>query len=356
MCSYCPYLLTMRHHMRVVASFISTLLAFYFLLYWGDGEHTQYDSKVGKTIGGVINELYSPKGVNLTAFVPWINAINSNLYTARESNNKYYMDSSRNVYFSMSDTKYSGRFDEILNQSIPLGFPTAIPAMIAFDEATKEYFEIKHDVPTYLMDDASIPIGKRVMRAKFHGTLALLIAGFNVYFGEMDIYWRSPPDASFFNSDDVEFVVSQHKHGPEINIGFYFARPTPHMIETMERLVSFLEMPGRTTTNRKITFDQKLFDLAVRGPSPTQQLTGGKHSNILNITEKEFLKPPHQPYLNWTYLPYQVLEHWPIHGMNAEYLAGVHVWSGMGPPEKQIDWALRCFAGRTYKEANSSCM
>ena len=300
-----------------------------------------------------INELYSPKGVNLTEFVPWINALNKS-YTTRESKD---MDSSRNVYFSMSDSKYSGRFDEILNQSIPLGFPTAIPAMIAFDEATKEYFEIKHDVPTYLMDDASIPIGKRVMRAKFHGTLALLIAGFNVYFGEMDIYWRSPPNASFFDSNDVEFVVSQHNNGEEINIGFYFARPTPHMIETMERLVSFLEMPGRTTTNRNIAFDQKLFDLSVRGPSPTQQLTVGRFSNILNDTEKEFLKPPHQPYLNWTYLPYQVLQHWPINSMNSENLAGVHVWSGMGPPERQIDWASRCFVGKTYKdEVNSSCM
>lgn len=287
-------------------------------------------------------ELQSPtRGVNLTSFLPWINIL-------RESSSTTHA-----IYFSMSDIKYKGRFNELLERSHPLGFPETELAMIAFDEETYSIFT-SANVSTFRMDDDRIPIGKRVMRAKFMGTLALLLAGYEVYFGEMDIYWRDIPEPSFFSTTN-EFVVSQHKSGSEINIGFYYCRPTPQMIETMERLVWFLESPGHTETQRKITFDQKLFDLAVRGPVSTQQLSYGRFSNILNESEKDYLKPPNETYLNWEYLPSEVLEHWPIRDLDADKLAGVHIWSGMGNPEKQITWALRCFVDTDRENRPSDC-
>ena len=199
----------------------------------------------------------------------------------------------------MSDIKYKGRFNELLEWSHTLGFPEIELAMIAFDEETYSIFT-SANVSTFRMDDDRIPIGKRVMRAKFMGTLALLLAGYEVYFGEMDIYWRDIPEPSFFSTKN-ECVVSQHKSGSEINIGFYYCRPTPQMIETMERLVWLLESPGHTETQRKITFDQKFFDLAVRGPVSTQQLSFGRFSNILNESKKDYLKPPNKTYLNWEF-------------------------------------------------------
>ena len=113
----------------------------------------------------------------------------------------------------------------------------------------------------------------------------------------------------------------------------------------MEQLVSFLLIPNHTEAQR-ITFDQKVFDLAVRGPVNSQQLTVGPLSNILNELEKAYLSPPPGIELNWTYLPHAVLLHWRDGGINfdSETLAGVHVWSGFGPPAKQIDQALHCFA------------
>ena len=271
--------------------------------------------------------------VSLTSFLPWINSIRS-------------ASVKTSVYFSISDSKYSGRFEEIIERSVPLGFPNAAFAMIAFDEDTYTYFRSRN-VPTLLMDDSRIPIMKRVMNAKFMGTLALLLAGYDVYFGEMDVYWRKKIPHEYFSGSN-EFVVSEHNYHPEINIGFFYCRPTPRMIETMERVMSFLLFPGHAEPEN-IAFDQKIFDLAVRGPVESQQLTVGSLSNILNETEKELLSPLPGHHLNWRYLPYAVLSHSLHHGdgshfdLNSETLAGVHVWSGFGPPSEQIAWALSCF-------------
>ena len=152
----------------------------------------------------------------------------------------------------------------------------------------------------------------------------------------MDVYWRSQSPSSYFQ---YEFTVSQQNYDREINIGFFYCRPTPHIIDTIELLSWFIETRGIITTG--FTFDQKMFDLAVRGPMKDQQLTFGYGATLINETERKSIQLPFQGYLNWTHIPYNVLQHWKI--TNLPNATGVHIWSGMGPPHKQIEWARRCF-------------
>jgi len=249
--------------------------------------------------------------------------------------------STKDVYYSMSNFKYSGRFEELLSHSLSC-FPKAVLAIVALDTETFDWFTAR-DVPTLLMLDGTIK--ERVMSGKFKGSLALLKKDWTVYFSEMDIYWRSTPALN----STLDFIVSEHKYTPngEINIGFFVARPTSEIIALFSRLSQWVDLPFTLPFANNSTchaFDQKVMDLAVRGKVQSNTFISGTDPNcILPKDAIDQLLPPSP--LNWDYLSAKVLEHWDITHLDSDELAGVHIWGGMGAAPKQIAWAMANFVG-----------
>lgn len=248
------------------------------------------------------------------------------------------------VFYSMSDSKYAGRFDELLHHSSSY-FPRAQLVMAAFDQETYRWFT-NHSVPTVLLEHRTIQ--ERVMSAKYKGFLSLLLLIQDsqelAYFSEMDIYWRSTPK---LNIGDKDFLVSQHKYVPdgEVNIGFYAAKPTLPVMHLFYRLANWIDLKDSYRPNKNCgAFDQKVMDLAIRGPVHNNAFIGKRGNRPECYFPKEqldMLVPPTP--LRWDFVPATVLDHHPFENLASEELAGVHVWSGFGTPAKQVEWALANF-------------
>ena len=94
---------------------------------------------------------------------------------------------------------------------------------------------------------------------------------------------------------------------------------------------------NRTDTCRGL--DQKIMDLAIRGPTWNNAFTAEADDDVrecyLPKQQIEFLT---RSVLKWAYLSHTVLEHWPIVNVSNPDLCGVHIWSGSGTPEEQYAW------------------
>ena len=252
---------------------------------------------------------------------------------------KMSASSTKEIYYTMSDYKYSGRFEELLHHSVKC-FPNATLAVAAFDTETYDWFASR-DVPTLLMTEGTIK--ERVMVGKFKGSLAILIKGWTLLFSEMDIYWRSTP---MLNAS-LDFIAGQHKNLPhrEINIGFYLARPTPEIVSIFARLSQWIDLPETLSIAQTTScgvFDQRIMDLAVRGKVQDNAFISETDLTCILPSDSVEMLVPSDP-INWDYISTTVLEHWEITQLDSVELAGVHVWSGMGPAHKQIEWAMENF-------------
>jgi len=256
------------------------------------------------------------------------------------------------VFMGMSSHEYAWRFDEFIETSVPSGFPEAQLAMVSFDLQTHDYFT-RHNVPSLLLSSSGKPTTMVfVKESKSKAPLLFLQKGWTLYFSEMDIFWRSPPQLNF---PAKEFIVSEHNYHPEMNIGFYAVRPTANTISLFQRLLAYIEedlvTPILNKDDALCRHDQKLMDFAVRGVTAKdiwlfsdfaveKCCVNQNRSQCLNpFIEK--LMPP-QPIL-WEYLPYVVLPHYPLTGTISDeqlrnpQMAGIHMF-GLISLEERAQW------------------
>lgn len=254
--------------------------------------------------------------------------------------------SADSVVVTMTNQKYRDRFDEVLNSFGKMaGAPLAV---VALDEETERFFRGR-GVPCFWLNPQKFglshwhwpgyPLKESVMRGKFEVTTYLLEAGLQVVFTEMDIYWKRNP-LTLLNVFAVDFLVAQHNYDPngEINIGFYIAKPTPTVKRTFNKVRDWIAQQDRYDEFEWCgCMDQKILDFAVRGSGQCHLVSRchfprGEQAKLFDTASSN---------LNWAYIPYSLLPHWPL-PKDVEHddrVVAVHVWSGAGPPSFQMHWA-----------------
>jgi hypothetical protein len=158
---------------------------------------------------------------------------------------------------------------------------------------------------------------------------------------EADIFWKVDI-TTVFNSN-AELTVSQHTYSKEVNIGCYRVISNENTINFFINLMDWIYDPAYSYTEdvyRKIYLkklphlgvDQKIFDYALRDCNDGFLRAVGYNFKQESLEKLKTVK------LDWDYLSYNILMHWPIKYPN-NYL-GVHIWSGYNKiPSEQIKYA-----------------
>lgn len=243
----------------------------------------------------------------------------------------------KTVIYSLSDINYSLRFDEMIQT---FNTPNACFAMCALDKETYNYFTNKN-IPTVLLDKEEDNFNHLVCISKFLLTKVLLKNGFNVIMTEADIFWKT--DVTTIFNTNAELTVSQHTYSPEVNIGFYRVISNENTIKFFDNLMDWIYDPKCSYTqdvykniylNKKPHYgvDQKIFDCALRQCNDSFLRKVGYNFSTESFNKLKTVQ------LNWDYLSYNILMHWPIRYPNN--YSGVHVWSGYNKiPSEQIKYA-----------------
>lgn len=277
--------------------------------------------ETGPLVGVLSRRSDAPTVTDVTA---WHVSIMQSVHTSQ----------TRAVYFSVSDSSYSKRFNELLKVSSAHFAPVPL-VMSALDTYTYEYFA-RAGVPVIFVDQGTVFEG--VEYTKLNLVLGLLQLGLSVYFSEMDVYWQCLPQLDY----SKDFIASQHKYAPhgEINIGFFFARPVPNVVLMFSNLATWSEkLHNRLQTSSCNGVDQKVIDLSVRGSESNNAFIDEEVKSChLSPDEIELLT---RTSVDWGYLSHDILEHWPIE--NIQTVCGVHVWSGSGSSEEQFQWIQKNF-------------
>ncbi|CAE8635911.1 unnamed protein product [Polarella glacialis] len=266
------------------------------------------------------------------------------------------------VALSVTNIRYKERWEEM---ALSVGSIANISlAIVALDQATQEYFEAKK-IPCIYMNlmerkvtihpwmgskanAPRAPVNEAVMRAKYEVPYALLQAGLRVLFLEMDVNLKKDP-LVFDGKLTGDFLVSQHIDIPEINIGFWIAKPTPSMIHVFGRLVNWVNLPSRYDFMRQecngvgctsctgcgwgCLVDQRVFDFAVKGSQSCSVMSCGFPQR-----DQQLVYDVGSTALRWSFIPVARFQHWGALHPGPD-VVGVHIWSGAGPPAKQMQLA-----------------
>jgi len=269
---------------------------------------------------------------------------------------------SHTTIVTLSNDRYRGRFSELLKCTRShFGNETWV-GMFALDDGTLQYFRraARSGYPTAAeLVPSGLNIRTRVLAAKLALVQAAVDFGKLTIFLEMDLYFRRdffrlPP--TWFRNHDV--VFSAHVHGPEINYGFFVAWPTAGSRAFFAAAASvYVEIDSEekldTLSRTCGAFDQKAIDVVLRGCDGVNVALCLEECKFLLRSDLRFQKPA-VPDLSWALIPDYAVPHWPVFGDRwppelYKYASGVHVWSGSGPPDKQIAWAKENFV------VSSSC-
>lgn len=246
------------------------------------------------------------------------------------------------VALTVSNMGYADRFDELVNELVKFAGMQLV--VVALDSETDEYFA-ERGIPTIIHDlvERGLPKHKQpgwglpelVMRSKYEVTWALLKADLRVMFMEMDVFLAKDP--LVFDADpEVDFYAGNHRYSPELNIGFFIAKPRPAMLHVFENLCRWVNRQDREDERVGCEpFDQKLMDCAIRGPkmdwadiSKTCGFSEGEVSRIYDAGSEA---------LKWKALPNDQLVHWEFKPSDYPKMVVGHIW--MNKPKESLDAA-----------------
>lgn len=244
------------------------------------------------------------------------------------------------VVLTVTNMGYADRFQEMIKEISKLSKVQLV--VVALDSETDNWFAAK-GIPSIVIDLAARGLQKHeqpgwgipeaVMRAKLEGTYALLQGGLRVVFMEMDVFLVKDP-LSLDSDASVDFYAGSHRYSPEMNIGFYIAKPRPAMIHVFRNLVNWLNRGDRQEM-RCEPFDQKLMDCAIRGPhadwgniSSTCGLSLNQMNDIYDSGSKD---------LKYVSVSNDVVVHVPFKREDYPNIVVGHIWTGS--PKESLDEA-----------------
>lgn len=216
------------------------------------------------------------------------------------------------IVFTIADSSYRnslGNFAESVRSLSRIPY-----FVVALDHHIIPFLQDRR-IPFYLWhgDDA-------VGNTKAFVSLEILRRGKRVIFSEMDVYWSRNPLNFFANDYDLEIL--QHSYHPEINFGFFTAKPTPAAVAVFEEYQRYARThPGYSL---QPTMDQKLLDAILRGP---REATVQHH--FTGIEQKQ---------INWRYLPLEEFYHNPdafTYEQSPNRVVSHLSW-GLGAPERRM--------------------
>jgi len=177
----------------------------------------------------------------------------------------------------------------------------------------------------------------------------LFLAEYNmsVIFSEMDVFWRSSPYPFFAQESRKQYDIEVSAHvnftprkeviamPKEINIGFFYARPSLGGCQLFSDLLHMLVlMPFQHID--KVTADQKLFDRFIRNvPAPKGEDPPGMAELFLGWEE---IRPPaHFEHFRWARLPGAIFTHNDVQELAiVPETVTYHISWGIDPPSRRI--------------------
>ena len=261
------------------------------------------------------------------------------------------------VVLLISDAKYHVRFEEMIRTWSHFVDRRSL-VMVALDEATETFFQSR-GVKTIRMFpdtlDTERSIREAVLRAKVEVPYVMLLKGLRVVMVEMDIYCRSNP--LHLDKGTADVLVSEHNTNLEVNVGLWIAYPTCAVIHSFGRMYAWVMNPTRMNAYCDAAFDQKLMHFAWIGSGA---LSAGSHSACREFAQRDQV---FNPFLDERVvlqrIPFERVMHWTNPSdpeawpENPETIC-VHIWSGYGPPDAQIQYGYghQWFPSVAEKEAN----
>jgi hypothetical protein len=232
------------------------------------------------------------------------------------------------IFLSFGDISYVNRFPMLKNESRLFD---ALLTVVPFDRQTRVWCEQNR---VYTVTPPGNTTQTKIYFAKVSYPLQLVKSGRTVYVSEMDVFWLVRP---MFPSLRYPILVSRHRYNNEVNIGFMRLLSSHQTVHVLRNIESWLLKPHHVD-HACGAFDQKIFDLAIRGPKQdnafiNRSFRGKTPECYLPVTEIRMLIP--RITLRWNYISTQTLNHWPIQEIES---AGVHIWSEMGSPSARISW------------------
>lgn len=230
------------------------------------------------------------------------------------------------IFLSFGDVSYIYRFHQLKREAFLFNADLNV---VPFDESTNVWCA-QHNVTSVS------PLGNTIEEKIYFSKVLypLLLLGYLVYISEMDVFWLSKPSLPTL---EWKILTAKHRYNNEVNIGFMRLIPSHQSIHMLHNIQHWLS--GRHHIDRTCgAFDQKIFDLAIRGPVQdnafiNRTFRGKTPKCYLSRSEIRSIVPKIK--LTWRYIPVETLDHWPIESINSP---GVHIWTEMGPPAERIKW------------------
>lgn len=234
------------------------------------------------------------------------------------------------IFLSFGDASYIYRFSYMKYESRLFESNLHI---VSFDEPTHVWCE-QHNVTS--VSPIGNTVEEKIYFSKVSYPLRLLLLGHVVYVSEMDVFWLSKP---YLPTLDWKILIAKHRYNKEVNIGFMRFIPSYQSIHMLHNIQHWLSRPHHIDRTCG-AFDQKVFDLAIRGPVQDNAFINrtfrGKTPEC-HLPKIEVLSIVPKMKLKWAYIPVKTLDHWPLNSIKSP---GVHIWTEMGPPTERIKWFM----------------
>jgi hypothetical protein len=218
-----------------------------------------------------------------------------------------------------TDASYEGAFANWMHCVTRVA--RAVPAVIALDMRTAEYFAIAGAPVIFVYDSRQDTVQESsrsatnqenggVLFIKGAFTKRLLDEGLRVIFSELDVFWLADPLLIEDRSVDIQ-VVQQGYNDDVINSGFWIAQPSVGARGLFGRIEDWVRSPYYFPCN-----DQHLYNMALRGTAPNKRTVVNNCSPrnhsvlqaaLLTLTGRggaQSVAP-----LRWKHIPLQLIPH-----------------------------------------------